>query len=222
MGMIYRGVQQMSNRENSIFYTSYIAIRKSIGYLGVLLPFLLVLGGLVFNKGSIEFSLSAYYHNNLGDIFVLVMGASGMLLVAYRGREKIIRGLTTAGGILALLIILFPTEVEGVPAPYGVFNLQPGLSGTLHMIFAIAFFIVLGIISFWRFTDHTEDTEPERLEKDRLYRLFGLTSFICAFLYFLVAIFLRGTMRFYPILIIEIIGLEAMGLTWLIKGSKKS
>ncbi|MBN2656051.1 MAG: DUF998 domain-containing protein [Spirochaetales bacterium] len=205
---------------NSLLYQSYIIIRRSIGYLGVSLPFLLIVGGLFLNGGKIEFSLSAYYHNNLGDIFVMVIGASGILLVAYRGREPFIRILTTISGVLAFLVIVFPTEVHGVGGPYGVLKLNPSLSGTFHLVFASLFFLVLGLISFWRFTDHTEDTTDDRRKHDRWYRLLGLTSFLCALVLLAVFLFFKGALEWYPVLIAETIGLEAMGLTWLIKGAK--
>lgn len=204
----------------NLFYKSYLAIRRSIGFLGILLPLLLISGGLVFNSGSVEFSLSAYYHNNMGDLFVLILGAAGMLLLVYQGREIIIRILTSISGILALLIILFPTYTPGVTGGYGVFQLDPVLSGRIHMVCAIAFFALLGIISFWRFTDHRKDSPAERVKLDRWYKLLGLTILICAGLYLFIGIFFKEANTSYPILILETIGLEAMGLTWLIKGSK--
>lgn len=206
----------------NVFYKSYIAIRRSIGYLGVLLPILLITGGLLLNGGTLEFSLSAYYHNNLGDIFVLFLGAAGMLLIAYRGGELIVRILTSLSGVLALLIILFPTYKPGIEGEYGVFKLDPLISGNIHMFCAISFFVILGIISFWRFTHHREGTPEERLKHDRWYKLLGLTIFICAAIYMFIAIFYRNAYASYPILILETIGLEAMGLTWLIKGSKSA
>ncbi|MBB6481829.1 DUF998 domain-containing protein [Spirochaeta isovalerica] len=205
---------------NSLLYQSYIIIRRSIGYLGVFLPVLLILGGLFLNEGKVEFSLSAYYHNNLGDIFVMCLGASGILLVAYRGREPFIRILTSLGGVLALLVILFPTEVKGVDGPYGILKLEPSLSGTIHLVCASLFFIVLGVISFWRFTDHTSDAEEERRKLDRWYKLLGLTSMLCAAVYLVLVLFFKGTLEWYPILVVETVGLEAMGFTWLIKGAK--
>lgn len=208
-------------KKNNLLYDSYIIIRKSIGYLGILLPLLLIGGGLILNSGKIERSLSSYYHNNMGDVFVLVMGAAGMLLIAYRGREKIIRGLTTLGGVLALLIVLFPTHVQGIEDPYGVFKVDPGLSGKIHMISAILFFIVLGVISFWRFTDHDPSSAEDRRKLDKWYRLLGLTILICALIYLLSVIFCGESTAIHPILIAETVGLEAVGLTWLIKGSKK-
>lgn len=207
-------------KTDNLLYSSYLIIRKSIGYLAVSLPFILIVGGLLLNGGRIEISLSAYYHNNLGDIFVLAMGAAGMLLIAYRGSEKIIRGLTTLGGLLALCIVLFPTETDGAPGPYGVFRLSPPVSGKIHLFCAVSFFAVLGIISFWRFTRHRDESPAERKKHDRWYRLLGLVSLICAVLYLVIALFFKGALRFYPVLAAETVGLEAAGLTWLIKGAR--
>ena len=210
-----------------LFYDSYITIRKTIGILSMSLPVLLIIGGLILNGGKLEQSLSAYYHNSLGDIFVLILGASGLLLMVYRGREKIVRALTSLGGVLALLIVIFPTKVPaavaksyGVEGLYGVFKMAPDTSRILHTIFAVAFFILLGFISIWRFTDHAEGASEERKSKDRWYRLLGSTIVVCGVISLVISFF-PGAFKFYPVIIVETIGLEAMGLTWLIKGARK-
>ena len=66
--LIKQALIQIKQENDKLFYDSYLIIRRSIGILGILLPILLILGGLVSPDRSIESSLSAYYHNNLGDV----------------------------------------------------------------------------------------------------------------------------------------------------------
>ena len=215
--LIKQALIQIKQENDKLFYDSYLIIRRSIGILGILLPILLILGGLVSPDRSIESSLSAYYHNNLGDVFVLILGAAALLLIAYRGNKTGVRILTTAGGIMAMFVILFPTKMDGVPIPYGVFLIPPGPSWFLHNVFALSFFSILSVISFVHFTKHIEGTPDSRIKKNKWYKLFGIIIFISALLYGVFIFLFPG----YPVLIAETVGLEAIGATWLIKGWKK-
>lgn len=227
---IVKIIIDIKNDYDKLFYDSYIAIRRSIGILGISLPILLILGGIALNHCEVEESLSAYYHNNLGDIFVLMLGAAGILLIIYRGGEKIVRTLTTLGGIMGLFVIIFPnkekiktiesvTQIDVTEKLYGVFQLPAEISDTFHLIAAVSFFVLLGIVSFSRFTKHTPGTSPKRLAYDRLYRIFGLTAGICGVVYGVIGFFPQQ-FEFAPVLFVELLGLEAMGLSWFFKGNK--
>ncbi len=204
---------------HNLLYKSYIIIRRSIGILAVLLPFLLVLGGLASkNEALVQRSLSAYYHNNMGDVFVIVLAMAAFLLIAYRGRTSIVRVLTTVSGILALFIIAFPTKVDNPPiVPYGIFKLPSYHSMLIHYISAILFFILLGFVSFFHFTSHLDNSPDSRRKNDKWYRIFGAVMFMAAtYIIFFVIVFPN-----YNVLVAEFIGLEALGFTWLFKGWKR-
>lgn len=204
---------------NKLLYDAYIIIRRAIGILAISLPFLLVIGGLIIGEKKIQVSLSAYYHNNLGDVFVLILGMAAILLILYRGRKKLFRILSSIGGVLALAVIAFPTDVPNPPVnPYGIFLLPELPTEIIHNVSAIVFFIILGIISFFNFTDHLENTPVERKKKDPWYRFFGLLLFGAALALIVFVVFFPD----YPVIIAEFLGLEAFGWTWLIKSWKKS
>ncbi|MCP4160608.1 MAG: hypothetical protein GY760_11090 [Deltaproteobacteria bacterium] len=214
--MLNKGIVQDFH---NLLYKSYIIIRRSIGILAVLLPLLLVLGGLVSkDENLVQRSLSAYYHNNMRDVFVTVLAMAAFLLIAYRGRTCIVRVLTTVSGILALFIIAFPTEVKNPPIiPYGIFELPSYPSMLIHNISAILFFILLGFISFFHFTSHLDSTPESRRKNDKWYRIFGTVMFMAAtYMIFFVIAFPN-----YNVLVAEFIGLEALGFTWLFKGWKR-
>ena len=50
---------------------SYLALRKAVGWIGILLPFILMFGVFLIFKGEIiQESISHYYHTGMGDVFV--------------------------------------------------------------------------------------------------------------------------------------------------------
>ena len=56
-------------------------IRKLIGTLGLLLPFM-----VYFAKGEFLASISHYYYNTLSSlIFIIVLSAFGLFLLSYKG-----------------------------------------------------------------------------------------------------------------------------------------
>src|SRR5215217_2380577 len=68
---------------------SYFLMRTLIGFLGLALPVLLLLGDLALNADEFELrgSLSAYYHSGARDLFVSILVAAGILLVTYKITE---------------------------------------------------------------------------------------------------------------------------------------
>ena len=61
----------MSDPENSSLVISYMTLRKMVGYLGILLPVLVVIGGELIPAGEIRDSVSAYYYSSMRDLFVV-------------------------------------------------------------------------------------------------------------------------------------------------------
>jgi len=61
---------------------SYRNLRAIIGYVGLTLPAVLLLAGLV--DGHIESSLSAYYYTKVGNVFTGALCVIGVFLLAYR------------------------------------------------------------------------------------------------------------------------------------------
>lgn len=93
---------------------NFYRVRRMLGYLGLALPFTLILGGLPF--GFSEPSLSDYYHTLMRDIFVGIIFAIGVFLLCYTGfrpdaKERFSDDLvTTLAGIAALLVAFVPNR----------------------------------------------------------------------------------------------------------------
>jgi hypothetical protein len=91
-------------------------LRKAIGWMGMSLPFVLVLLSLIpFFKTSIQQSISYYYYTNLREIFVGVLCAVSLFLIRYRGFDNPVfwkndNKMTNLAGIMALGVALVPTN----------------------------------------------------------------------------------------------------------------
>ncbi len=92
---------------------SYLTMRKGIGCLGLALPFILAIGGMLLNgQGNgqgIRSSISAYYHTGMGDVFVGTICAIGIFLFAYKGYEPEDDRVGDFAFFCAVGLALFPT-----------------------------------------------------------------------------------------------------------------
>jgi hypothetical protein len=89
-----------------------------VGFLGVLLPILFIVGETFFLRGGVHVrgSLSAYYHTSMQDIFVGGLSVIGFLLATYMAGEPrtwdFLASLIV--GIAVLGVIFFPTSRSGL------------------------------------------------------------------------------------------------------------
>lgn len=77
-----------SKRDDAYTY-SYRIIRLVVGFLGILLPVIFIIGEAAFLKGGVQVrgSLSAYYHSPMQDFFVGGLCITGLMLATYMGGE---------------------------------------------------------------------------------------------------------------------------------------
>jgi drug/metabolite transporter superfamily protein YnfA len=122
---------------------TYRNLRAIIGYVGLTLPVVLLLSGIV--NGHIEGSISAYYYTKVGIVFTGAMCVIGVFLVAYRvGSWALDSVVTTLAGVAAFGVAFFHT------APNNATLSQLRLS-VVHLTCAAALFILLGGISLFIF-----------------------------------------------------------------------
>ena len=122
---------------------SYRNLRAIIGYVGLTLPVVLLLTGVV--DGHIEGSISAYYYTRVGNVFTGAMCVIGVFLVAYRLTSWAIDNVaTTLAGISALGVAFFHAAPDN--ATLGQLRLAD-----VHLACAAALFVLLGAISLFIF-----------------------------------------------------------------------
>lgn len=153
-----------------------IRLRALIGWLGMLLPWIVVL--LI---GYFPQSISATWYTNACTVFMIVLGSASMLLISYKGYEKTDDILLTCSGIAGLGICLFPCGVTGETGEVGTFMIDMWVSNAIHFICAIIFFGILAYNSFFLFTKGTGEMTKKKKIRNIIYRICGvgmLASFL--------------------------------------------
>jgi hypothetical protein len=187
---------------------SYRNMRAIIGYVGLTLPVVLLLAGLV--DGHIETSLSAYYYTKLGDFFTGALCVIGIFLVAYRLTSWAIDNIaTTLAGISALGVAFFHC------APRNATLSQLRLAD-VHLACAAALFILLGAISLFIFP---RDILPDQRWRANCYMALGaliwLSIILMPTLNWLAGSFYDDNHVFF---ILETVCVMAFAVSFILKG----
>jgi len=198
------------NSDHQYLTYSYLSLRKAVGWIGILLPFVLMFGGhLIFKEKLILKNISLYYHTGMRDVFVGAMCAIALFLFFYRGYDKWDNRAGNTAGFLAVLIALFPTVESG---PYD-------LSAWIHLFVAGSFFLILSWMSVFRFTRHGTHPTRQKVKRNKIYVLSGITMVVSMVA---VLIFLIFFDKKYPhsgfVFWFETLILLAFGTSWLTKG----
>lgn len=141
---------------------SYRNLRAITGYVGLSLPVVLLIVGLV--DGHIESSISAYYYTKVGNVFTGALCVIGVFLLAYRLAEWAVDNIaTTLAGLAALGVAFFHCAPQ---------NATPGQLelAKVHLTCAAVLFILLGAISLFLFP---RDVLPSQRWRANWYRALG-------------------------------------------------
>jgi hypothetical protein len=151
---------------DNTYYRSYRVIRLAVGFLGVALPAILIIGEAFFLGGRFHFqgSLSAYYHTSMQDFFVGGLCIIGFLLSTYMAGE--LRSwdfwISLVAGIAVLGVVYFPTSRPDLrpgapacgshPGPAGCSFVEQMLgehtTAVIHVVCAVVFVVSLAGMSF--------------------------------------------------------------------------
>lgn len=204
-------------RSESALVFSYLELRKLIGLLGTLFPFVLAIGAwMVFHTG-LRGSMSGYYHTGMRDVFVAVLCVIGFFLFSYRGYERADNIAGNLACVFALGVAWFPTRPEHGATPHEI------MIGRLHFTFATLFFATLVYFSLFLFTKTKAGETPssQKLHRNRVYRICGYTMAVCILLIAAVTLFAGDdspVMTCHPVYWLEAIAVTAFGWSWLTKG----
>jgi hypothetical protein len=148
------GRNQRSPEGNQLI-VSYMFLRQTVGWIGTLLPAVLLAGAAISSKASRPGSMSGYYYTDMRNIFVGALCALGVFLVAYDGYDDVDRWITSIAGFGAIGVALCPTKpaVCVAAAQACLASSLTHLSttqqavGDIHLVFAAATFIALGLMA---------------------------------------------------------------------------
>lgn len=183
-------------------------LRCAIGFLAIALPWLVVLLLWRF-PSSIS---STYYTYEAGAVFMIILGASSVLLMYYDGYDKTDDILNTITGIFGLMICLFPCYIEGMQY-VGTFRTPVEVSATIHNASALAFFALLSYISMFQFTKHgDQEMTKEKRARNVIYRICAV-GMIASFSVLLLPSF------YIQVWLVETLALFFFGVSWLTKAN---
>jgi hypothetical protein len=187
-------------------------LRGALGWLGILLPWIVLGLSLIFGYGIPDSISATYYFAPTITPFMIILGAAGILLICYRGYDKQDNIVCTITGISGLFICLFPCATS-VFERVGTFQIPQSISGFIHNLSAIIFFLLLAYNSYFLFTKGSSNPTPNKLKRNKIFRICGVgmaASLICIIP---VNIFdIRGGTWF-----VEAIALMFFGISWLTK-----
>lgn len=203
---------------------SFNTLRKTVGWLGILLPAAMLLGNFLFsNCRVIQDSNSHYFYTSTGSIFIGILCAVAMFLIAYQGypEEKTDNVLTTVAGICALGIAFFPTN-DNSSESCAIIHLAPSPGrNTAHLLFAATFFLVLAWTSYFLFTKSRGFKTHSKAMRNSVYRTCGILIVVFVALiaaYWKFSSNLHALDKYRPVFWLEWGALIAFGFSWLVKG----
>lgn len=206
-----------SSSDNSLV-VSYLVLRKSVGYLGIALPFVLAFGGMLVDKFGIQSSISSYYYTDMRNVFVGTLCAIAVFLSSYRGYDFKDRLAGVLACLFALGVAFFPTAPDSDPSPH------QNYLGHAHLLFAALFFLTLTYFSLCLFTKTDKNKKLTRMKGYRniVYRVCGYTMLIALVLMVVLALLsdqaILAVKRLALVFWLESIAIVAFGISWLTKG----
>lgn len=230
--------QDLGNRADPavLFARSYLLIRTIVGLIGIVLPFVFILGEAFFLRAGVHVrgSISAYYHTSMRDIFVGGLCVIGFLLASYMAgqNKRTDYTLSLVAGVAVIGVALFPTSRPGLaadaprcgtmPAPSGCTPVQQWLGETLaasvHFSFAAVFILCLAAICFY-FANH-EVNRPDggSARAARLQRSCGVVILAAVGWVGLGGILGATIWELTPLYLGEVVSVWAFALSWLVNG----
>jgi hypothetical protein len=194
------------------------AHRQLIGYIGLVLPVLLIF--IAIWRDGIESwrkldSISAYYYTGAVAVFVGMLVALALFLFTYRGYANKYQRYDRAAAVIAASAALgeasFPTRV---PEGFVALKWWAPWHGVVHHVSAVVLLLMFAVFTLWLFrvTPDGRPVPPDRKRRHRVYLICGVA--ILAGMAWAGWEARHGRPIFWP----ESLSLVAFAVSWLVKG----
>jgi hypothetical protein len=204
------------------FVVSFLTLRRAIGVVGLLMPFIVRAGAFVFEGIHSTDSISAYYYTGMRDVFVSTLVLAGALLACYRTPALRDNAVASIAGAAGIGIALFPMDPTYAPQILAHF---PGMLGDkcyvnrgilgFHFVFVATFFALSFYLVYFRFNAFTpEPPTAQKVIRNKVYKVCGLAMLVAYATIGALAFEYHGTSIFWP----ETVAVVAFGVAWLVKG----
>ena len=201
----------------ALYIRTYLLVRVLIGALGVLLPVMVVvIDGFGFDASPFpRGSVSAYYYSGMREEFVVIIGATGVFLVAYKIAE---RNLDNLASIVAGIAAVPSSTVALTPLQDAI-----GQTATKSIHFAAAgtFLVALAVVTFFFGLREGRRPRRPRTRPPEFWKWFHWSCTIVmglALLWIVVTHFADWPSQ--SLLIGEWVSAWAFGVSWFAKGAE--
>lgn len=157
-----------------------VRLRNALGILGMLLPIIVLVLSLVNGLGFPDSISATYYLAPCITPFMIILGAASILLIYYQGYDKQDDIICTLAGVFAMCICLFPCSndkmyaAQLIPEIVGTFSLPRVISGWIHNISAVAFFLLLAYNSLFLFTKSSGVMTEKKKKRNVIFKVCGI------------------------------------------------
>ena len=218
----------MQDKKNPILIT-FNELRRTVGWLGILLPFVLSIGLYIMNCCPLQNSISQYYYTRMGSYLTGTLCAVGLFLIAYKGYPGENDGKwCNFAGLCAFGVAFIPMDFNKndiVCCPECIVFYVQGQTWFrfMHFVSAGGLFLTMSFMCYFKFTKTNKDKilkNEKKHSRNLLYRVCGIIIFSC--LLILGAYNIIGSITGFKIntltFFMESIMLIAFGTAWLVKG----
>ncbi len=207
-----RGVYMTESGHRDPRVTSYLTLRRAVGYLGIALPVALAAGNTLIFSGRLQQSVSDYFYTGMRGVLVGGLCVIGAFLLAHHAEDRWERLFTRAAGVGAIGVGLFPT-----PPPHP--SLLGAVAGDLHVTFGALAFTALLALPLWLF----RRTDPGRSRPDllrkRVYLASGIVMLLALMTAGLSSLPLAAALgHLDPVFWAESAAIAAFSVAWLVRG----
>ena len=198
-----------------------VRLRNSLGILGMLLPIIVLVLSLVNGYGFPDSISATYYLDPCITPFMIILGAAGLLLISYRGYDRQDDIVCTLAGIFGLCICIFPCSnpdmyTAGFITDYvGTFGLPYQVSGWIHNISAVFFFLLLAYNSLFLFTKSSGNMTDKKKKRNLIFKICGIGMVVSMVCIVPLSIFEVWGGTWW----VELFALMFFGVSWLTKSN---
>lgn len=223
------GQGRPTRSDQSVLVTNYVFLRMAVGWLGTLLPIVLLAANPIAlsiehsSCGWLPDSVSGYYYSPVRNIFVGALSGLGLFLIAYVGTNLGDRVITDLAGLFGLGVALFPTRPMVTSPPsltcqtVARVSTREQVIGDIHAVSAVLFLLFLAWMAI-RFTNtNPAQPSPQKL-RNMIYQICAIVILACV-VAAVVTNFLPASWRppFPWLFLYEAVAIFAFGVSWFVQ-----
>lgn len=213
-------ITRTTGNNNTELIISYLSLRKAIGWLGLLLPFMLLIGNYTVNRLNVlnnsffvktlcsppyvpgrafKSSISHYYYSTVGELFTGVLCAVALFMFCYKGHKLRIgekglsdNALSNLAGLFALAVVIFPTGAGDCIQDNMRIFLSSTNTGYIHFTMASLFFISLAVMSMVNFRRTGDIASFGKNKNHNTFLFCGIAMLLCLVLIFIYSMWIEN------------------------------